>query len=175
MKKCVPVCFLIVFVLSLFTGCSSVISNGSLSQDVYEMWHPVKNAEDFWIGRINPAGELVEYGIFRDNGYEDYELIVNMGHGDTPHVTVSKNNIYYLKSNQLYCFALSNPSLQNELMPQSMKDDEAGYVLQSFISIDDDWITLEATKWGINENNNQVHVPTKIAVSSDGLRWREII
>lgn len=181
MKKLFTVITIIIFILCIGTGCSDTTSNNNSTINenplsaTYEMWHPIKNVEEYWIGKINPEGELVEYGIFHNNGYNNYELVVNIGYNDTPHVIANKNNIYYLKSNQLYCFESSNPSLQNELMPQNMKDSEAGYALQSFISIDEDWITLEATKWGINENNDLIHVPTKISISTNGKQWKEII
>lgn len=174
MKK-ISLFSLIIFTLCfLITGCSdSYSTNSELLSDTYEIMYPVKNSEDFWIGQINPGGELTEYGVFLDKGDNVYELVVNIGFGDTPHAVEYKNYIYYLKSNQLFSFAKSAPSKQISLKPEDIKYDNGGYALKSFISIDDDGITLEAEKWGVNENNDLVHIPTKITISLDGHKWSE--
>lgn len=60
-------------------------------------------------------------------------------------------------------------------MPQSLIDDSEGYVLNSFISIDDDWVYLKAEKWGTNELGTAIHVPVNVAISTDGKQWKEVV
>lgn len=176
MKKTILV-FTFLFSI-IFTGCQAQNNVSSYNIDQCIILHPVKDAERFSIGQINANTEKLEYGIFQNQDDSTFSLIVNIGNGEkdsVPHVKAYKDRIYYLSSSVLHFFDCENPSIQSDLMPQSLIDDSDGYVLNSFISIDDDWVYLKAEKWGTNELGTAIHVPVNVAISTDGKQWKEVV
>ena len=165
----------------LLTGCGWYTAPQSSEADSpsYEIMYPITGAEEYYVGKIKTGSQLVEYGLYRIGEYGAYQFIAKISEGQLPHIMSYKDKIYYIKNDRLFLIDhidQEEPSEPVCLMPSDLSlGTEREVYIKHIEKITDDWIYLSATKWGENEMGLAVpSIPTFVAISSDGERWKEI-
>ena len=166
----------------LLTGCKwwdTAPQSSEADSPSYEILHPIVGAEEYYVGQIEPDSELQQYGLYRIGEYGAYQFITQIAQGELPRIKGYQNKIYFIKYDRLFLIDhidQEEPSEPVSLTPTDRTyNEEKGFLLSHIRKITDDWIYLSAKKRGVNEYGLSVNsIPTFVAISSDGERWKEI-
>ena len=166
----------------LLTGCKwwdTAPQSSEANFPSYEIMYPITGAEEYYVGQIEPDSELQQYGLYRIGEYGAYQFITQIAQGEIPIIASYQDKIYFIKYNRLFLIDhidQEEPSEPVCLMPSDLSlGTEREVYIKHIRKITDDWIYLSATKWGENEMGLAVpSIPTFVAISSDGERWKEI-
>lgn len=142
----------------------------------YEIMGAVDGTANLYVGTLNPGTERPQTAFFRYVGYNKYKLVEAVNSG-VPHYAVYQDTLYYFGDYSAKIYAISGVRNGDLGQPVTMTPDfgDDRYEFQSILTIQDDWIYIEAEKWGTNEAGYEVFLPGYyLAIHINGRDWKEV-
>lgn len=179
--------FLILFLLvsAIFSGCNFQDTTEAPSelfidnQSTYEIDDLIKGTDDLYIGTLNPGTEMPQKAFFQYAGYNKYRLVavVPWSQSGFPQYEVYQDYLYYFgeSASQIYALDIKNPDEQINITPPSLENSSDRYRFTDLITIKDNWIYLEAKKYGTREDGGESYLlGYYLAIYTNGEDWKEI-
>lgn len=146
------------------------------SYQSYEIDGQVRGTANLYVGTVDPGTMMPQMAFFRYVGNHTFQPVEIVGSGSL-HYWVYQDTLYYFGDYSSLIYAISgvkNDELQQRVTIRPKFGDDR-YEFQRILAIQNDWIYIEAEKWGTNEVGNEVFLPGYyLAIHVNGVEWKEV-